>query len=69
VKTFKARCQIRGETGWFQVYVGRPAPGFHPLKYQAAWLREVRQGEIDAEALSTFEETALAGSNEPDLTV
>jgi hypothetical protein len=61
MKTFKARCRIHGETGWFQVYVGRPAPGFHPLKHQAAWLREMREGEIDAEALSELEKAIEAG--------
>jgi hypothetical protein len=55
VKTFKARCRIHGETGWFQVYVGRPALGFHPLKYQAAWLREMREGEIDPEVMEEAE--------------
>jgi uncharacterized protein DUF2610 len=55
MKIFKTRCKIRGETGWFQVYIGRPAPGFHPLKYQAAWLREVKGGEIDAEVMEETE--------------
>jgi hypothetical protein len=51
VKTFKVNCQLRGGEATFQVHVGRPAPGFHPLKYQAAWLREMHRGEIDPEAM------------------
>lgn len=61
MKNFKARCQIRGEVGWFQVYIGRPAPGFHPLKYQAAWLREMRQGEIDPNVMEEAEKLEPEG--------
>jgi hypothetical protein len=63
VKTFKAKCELRGAEATFQVHVGRPAPGFHPLKYQAAWLREMHRGEIDPEVMEEVEvllEKALA---------
>jgi hypothetical protein len=57
LKAFKVPCEIRGVKGTFQVYVGRPALGFHPLKYQAAWLWEDRQGIVDAEIMEAFDET------------
>jgi hypothetical protein len=56
MKTLKVRCRVRGEEGWFQVRVGQPAPGFHPLHFQAAWLREIREGVIDREAMEAIEE-------------
>jgi Domain of unknown function (DUF2610) len=61
VKTLKVPCETRGERGTFQVHVGRPAPGFHPLKYQAAWLWEIRQGMVDAGIMKVLEEPEEIG--------
>jgi hypothetical protein len=55
VKTFKVKCELRGGEATFQVHVGRPAPGFHPLKFQAAWLREMHRGEINPEVMEEVE--------------
>jgi len=44
-------CTFEGEPGTFRVYLGRPAPDFHPLHYQSAWLRETRGGIIAEEVL------------------
>ena len=54
MRTFKVQCRIRGQEGTFQAHVGRPAPGFHPLKFQAAWLREVHLGEIASELMEAL---------------
>lgn len=62
MKTFKVRCQVRDETGWLKVHVGRPAPGFHPLKYQAAWLQETQRGEIDEEAMEALARPEAIGT-------
>jgi hypothetical protein len=45
----------RPGTATFRVFIGAPAPGAHPLAYQAAWLREVHGAGIEAEALQAFE--------------
>lgn len=51
-------CDFGGRPASFQVWVGRPAPGFHPLHFQAAWLREERGGEISEEALERIKKAA-----------
>lgn len=55
MKSFDVRCELGGHRATFRVHVGRPSPGLHPLRYQAAWLWETRRGTIDSTVLETFE--------------
>jgi Domain of unknown function (DUF2610) len=55
VKRFTVTCQFGDARAPFPVYIGQPARGCQPLKYQAAWLREERGGAIPLEVLSNFE--------------
>lgn len=47
MKTLSLACTIAGRRAAFRVYVGTPAPGYDPLHFQAAWLREERGGILD----------------------
>ena len=57
----------------FQIYIGEPLDGCHPLKYQARWLKQFRGGEIDKDIMEMFAEFhAIAIENKvsfEDLTV
>lgn len=48
--------------GWrrFEVYVGRPAPGFHPVHFQAARIREEHDAVVCRESLDQVREAAEA---------
>lgn len=39
-------CEIDGRLRRLSVHIGRPAPGLHPFKYQAAWMTEVLRARI-----------------------
>lgn len=39
----------------FDVWIGNPAPGCHPLKYQEAWLEQNRGGRINTEVMDSFQ--------------
>jgi len=54
MKRFTVPCDLPDRRGSFHVYVGRPAPGAHPLQYQVAWLREIHEGTVDPEVLLAF---------------
>jgi hypothetical protein len=56
IKKLKAACDFEGRPGSFQVWVGRPAPGFHPLRFQAAWLSEERGGRLSEEVVEQLED-------------
>lgn len=38
----------------FHVYVGEPAEGDHPLRFQTAWLEEVRGGKVPQDVAEAF---------------
>jgi hypothetical protein len=54
MKRFTIPCQFGETKAPFHVYVGQPAPGCHPLKYQTAWLREERGGVVPPEVLDSL---------------
>lgn len=58
MKRFTVPCDFSDVKYPFHVYVGEPTRGLHPLKYQEAWLREVRGGSIPAEVMDSFERLA-----------
>lgn len=51
MKKWTVPCDIGSRRGTYQVYLGRPAEGFHPLHFQAAWLRERMGGIVTDEAM------------------
>ncbi len=51
MKKLSVPCDFEGRPASFQVWIERPAPGFHPLHFQATWLREERGGEISEEVV------------------
>ena len=55
MKRFTIPCTFAGRKSPFHVYVGQPAHGLHPLKFQAAWLREQRGGIVPPEVMDNFD--------------
>jgi len=55
MKRFTVPCDFAGVKHPFHVYVGEPDKIHHPLKYQRAWLDEVRGGTIPQEVMDSFE--------------
>lgn len=51
VGKIKVPCDFGGFRQNFPVYLGRPAPGFHRLHFQAGWLRQERAGIIPAKLM------------------
>lgn len=51
MKKWTVPCAIGSQQGSYQVYLGAPASGFHPLHFQAAWLRERMGGIVADEAM------------------
>lgn len=58
MKRLTVPCGFGGVTSPFHVYIGKPAPGVHPLKYQNAWLKELRGGHMPEQVLDTLQKLA-----------
>lgn len=54
MKKFSIPCDFAGAKHPFDVYIGDPKPGNHPLQNQAAWLSSNRGGNIPAEVMESF---------------
>ena len=54
MKKFTIPCHFGRTKAPFDVYIGKPAPGRHPLEYQARWLKEERGGIIPPEVMESF---------------
>jgi hypothetical protein len=46
MKKIEVLCEIAGNKVSYPVYIGRPTPGLHWFRYQAAWLTEALQAKI-----------------------
>jgi hypothetical protein len=55
MKRFTIPCDFAGVSAPFNVYIGNPVPGSHPLKYQAAWLLEERGGVMPSDVMESFQ--------------
>ncbi len=66
MKKLSVPCDFEGRPGSFQVWVGCPAPGFQPLHFQTAWLREERGGEISEEVVERLERGPKRSRIDPD---
>lgn len=54
MKKFTIPCNFGGTKAPFDVYIGNPKPGNHPLQNQAAWLSAERGGTIPPEVMESF---------------
>ena len=54
MKKFTIPCNFGGTKSPFDVYIGNPKPGNHPLQNQAAWLSSERGGSIPPEVMESF---------------
>ncbi|HEX9734402.1 MAG TPA: DUF2610 domain-containing protein [Thermoanaerobaculia bacterium] len=60
VRRWRVPCDFGSRRGTAAVLIGRPAPGFHPLCFQAAWIREQQGGEIPPEVMGRIRELSAA---------
>lgn len=54
MKKFTIPCDFGGKTAPFEVYIGNPKKGNHPLQNQAAWLSRERGGVIPQDVMESF---------------
>lgn len=54
MKKFTIPCHFGDKKNPFDVYIGTPAEGNHPLKFQAQWLAKERGGVIPSEVMESF---------------
>ena len=54
MKKFTIPCDFGGKKAPFDVYVGMPKQGNHPLQNQAHWLATERGGTIPSEVMESF---------------
>jgi hypothetical protein len=55
MKKFTIPCDFGGTKAPFNIYIGEPAPGKHPLQHQAHWLSVERGGTIPSEVMDSFQ--------------
>ncbi|MCO6489886.1 MAG: DUF2610 domain-containing protein [Phaeodactylibacter sp.] len=64
MKKFTIPCDFGDKKAPFDVYIGNPAKGNHPLFFQSAWLAETRGGSIPGEVMESFQKLlALSEKN------
>lgn len=54
MKKFTIPCDFGGQTAPFEVYIGNPKKGNHPLQNQASWLSKERGGVIPSDVMESF---------------
>lgn len=54
MKRFTIPCDFGGKKAPFDVYIGLPSSGAHPLQYQSLWLEEQRGGKVPTEVMESF---------------
>ena len=54
MKKFTIPCDFGGKKAPFDVYIGLPDEGSHPLEFQAQWLASERGGTIPSEVMESF---------------
>lgn len=55
MKKFTIPCDFAGVKAPFNIYIGEPAPGSHPVQHQAHWLSVERGGTIPPEVMDSFQ--------------
>ncbi len=56
MKMFTIPCDFAGQTAPFDVYIGDPKEGNHPLQNQATWLTNERGGTIPPDIMESLAE-------------
>lgn len=54
IKKFTVPCDFGGKSAPFDVYIGMPKEGHHPLMNQANWLSKERGGSIPQKVMDSF---------------
>ena len=55
VKKFTIPCDFASVKAPFNIYVGEPRAGKHPLQHQSSWLSRERGGTIPPEVMDEFQ--------------
>ncbi|GAB3015556.1 hypothetical protein GCM10027284_38330 [Cyclobacterium sediminis] len=64
MKKFTIPCHFGKKKAPFDVYIGNPKQGHHPLEFQSRWLKEQRGGKIPEEVMESYAKLlALAKKN------
>ncbi len=53
-KKFKINCDFGGQIAPFEVVIGKPQKGNHPLHFQADWLSKTRGGMIPGDIMDSI---------------
>lgn len=65
MKKFTIPCDFGGKKAPFDVYIGLPDQGSHPLEFQSLWLSNERGGSIPSEVMESFSKLlALSEKND-----
>ncbi len=54
VRRFTVNCDFGGQQSPFDVYIGLPRTGNHPLHHQSDWLSKERGGVIPTSVMDSF---------------
>jgi hypothetical protein len=54
MKKFTIPCDFGGVSAPFEVYIGNPKKGNHPLQHQSGWLSRERGGTIPPDIMESF---------------
>ena len=54
MKKFTINCDFSGQMSPFQIFIGKPETGHHPLHFQADWLSKTRGGMIPGEVMEAI---------------
>lgn len=54
MKRFTIPCNFGDKKAPFDVYIGNPKDGHHPLQHQSGWLSKERGGTIPPEVMESF---------------
>lgn len=64
MKKITIPCDFGAKKAPFDVYIGLPEGGLHPLQFQAQWLAKERGGTVPSEVMESFAKLlALAEKN------
>lgn len=55
MKMFIIPCQVGEQKVPVQFYIGEPTPALHPIKYQTAWIDEVRGVKVPQDVLDSLQ--------------
>ena len=56
MRKFTINCEFGANQAPFDLYIGKPKSGNHPLQFQNGWLGKNRGGSVPKSVMKSFEE-------------